>query len=169
MPALDSLNMDGDEDMPPPSTDRPGANPLKGKGGFKMNRLMWQNDMLIMTDSISIEIMRKTPEKQHLTTASTTALAQSAFGFHLNLDAALNSGYPAIMLVRMMVPELPLTNLRMTLQGNTSETVITTAKNNQNILMTWLGFANQMGGFLGGMLKGKDAPAEQYDDEDEKK
>jgi hypothetical protein len=168
IPELDSLNMDGDGDMPPPSTDRPSPNPLKGKGGFKMNRLMWQNDMLIMTDSISIEIMRKTPEKQHLTTESTTAMAQSAFGFHLNLDAALNSGYPAIMLVRMLVPELPMTNVRMTFQDKGSDMVITTAKKNENVLMTWLGFVNQMSGFLGGMLQGKDAPAEQYDDDEKK-
>jgi hypothetical protein len=167
-PELDSLNMDGDGDMPPPSTDRPSPNPLKGKGGFKMNRLMWQNDMLIMTDSISIEIMRKTPEKAPIATESTTELAKSSFGFHLNLDAALNSGYPAIMLVRMLVPELPLTNLRMTFQDKGSDTVITTAKNNENVLMTWLGFVNQMSGFLGGMLKGKDAPAEQYDDDEKK-
>jgi hypothetical protein len=167
-PELDSLNMDGDGDMPPPSTDRPSPNPLKGKDGFKMNRLMWQNDMLIMTDSISIEIMRKTPEKQHLTTESTTAVAQSAFGLHLNLDAALKSGYPAIMLVRMLVPELPLTNLRMTFQEKGTDTVITTAKNNENILMTWLGFVNQMSGFLGGMLNGKDAPAEQENDDEKK-
>ena len=170
---LDSLSMgnehlNGDNEMPPPSADRPGPNPLKGKGGFKMNRLMWQNDMLIMTDSISIEIMRKTPEKAAVATESTTELSKSSFGFHLNLDAALNSGYPAIMLVRMMVPELPMTNMRMNFKDGMSETVITTAKNNENILMTWLGFANQMGGFLGGMLKGKDAPAEQYDDDEKK-
>jgi hypothetical protein len=168
IPELDSLNMDGDNDMPPPSTDRPSPNPLKGKGGFKMNRLMWQNDMLIMTDSISIEIMRKTPEKQQLATESTTAVEQSAFGFHVNLDAALNSGYPAIMLVRMLVPELPITNLRMTFQDKGSDTVITTAKKNENILMTWLGFVNQMSGFLGGMLNGKDAPAEQENDDEKK-
>jgi hypothetical protein len=170
MPALDSVRIvdEAEEEMPPPSTDVPGANPLKGKGGFKMNRLMWQKDMLIMTDSISIEIMRKTPEKQHLATESTTALAQSAFGFHLNLDAALNSGYPAIMLVRMMVPELPLTNLRMTFQDKSSDMIITSAKNNENVLMTWLGFVDKMSGFLGGMLKGKDAPTEQ-ENEDEKK
>jgi hypothetical protein len=169
VPPLDSLDMQYEEDMPAPSTDRPGANPLKGKGGFKMNRLMWQNDMLIMTDSISIEIMRKTLDKPQAATESTTELAQSAFGFHLNLDAALNSGYPAIMLVRMMVPELPMSNLRMTFKDKTSETVITTSKNNENVLMTWLGFVNQMGGFLEGMLKGKEAvPAEQYEDEEKK-
>ena len=134
-----------------------------------MNRLMWQKDMLIMTDSISIEIMRQTKEEPQPATESTTELSKSSFGFHLNLDAALNSGYPAIMLVRMMVPELPITNLRMTFKDKTSETVITTAKNNENVLMTWLGFVNQMGGFLGGMLKGKDAPpAEQYDDDEKK-
>ncbi|MEY4935413.1 MAG: hypothetical protein RIS64_1772 [Bacteroidota bacterium] len=173
VPQLDALDkdkthLDGDNDneMPPPSADMPAPNPLKGKGGFKMNRLMWQNDMLIMTDSISIEIMRKTPEKAYTATESTTELAKSAFGFHLNLDAAMNSGYPAIMLVRMMVPELPMTNLRMNFKDGMSETVITTAKNGENVLMTWLGFVNQIGGFLGGMLKGKDAPpAEQYDDE----
>ncbi len=165
----DSLGIQYEEDMPPPSTDRPSPNPLKGGGGFKMNRLMWENDMLIMTDSISLEIMRKTLDKPQSATESTTELAQSAFGFHLNLDAALNSGYPAIMLVRMMVPELPMSNLRMTFKGKTSETVITTAKNNENVLMTWLGFVNQMGGFLQGMLKGKEAPpAEQYDDDEKK-
>jgi Domain of unknown function (DUF4836) len=165
-PKLDSLNMD--EEMPPPSMDRPSPNPLKGKGGFKINRLMWQNDMLIMTDSISIEIMRKTVEKPQMATESTTALAQSAFGLHLNLDAALKSGYPGVMLIRMMIPELPMSNLYMTFQEKGTNTVITTAKNNENVLMTWLGFANQMGSLLGGMFKDKGAPAEQQNDDEKK-
>jgi hypothetical protein len=168
MPAMDSLNHEAEEDMPPPSVDRPSPNPLKGKSGFKMNRMMWQNNMLIMTDSVSIEIMRKTPETAYTASESTTELAKSSFGFHLNLDAALKSGYPAIMLVRMMMPELPIADLRMTVQERGADTVITSSKNSENILMTWLGFANQMGGFLGGMLKDKDAPAEQYDDDEKK-
>jgi hypothetical protein len=165
MPKIDSLD---DNTMPPPSADMPSPNPLKGKGGFKMNRWLWQNDMLIMTDSISIAIMRKTVDKPRLATESTKALAQSAFGFHLNLDAALNSGYPGVMLIRMMIPDLPMSNLHLTFEEKGTNTIITTAKNNENILMTWLGFVNQMGSLLGGLFKDKGAPVEPQQDDEKK-
>jgi hypothetical protein len=158
----DSLNMETDIEMPPPNADMPSPNPLKGKAGFKMNRMLWQNDMLIMTDSSSAEIMRQALDKPIEAIESTTELAKSAFGLHLNLDAALSSGYPAIMLVKMMLPNLPISDLRMTMGDKGADTVITSAEKNENIMMTWLRFANQIGGFFGGMLN---APAEPNEDE----
>jgi hypothetical protein len=138
--------------------------PAKKKGpNLKMNQVMWDNDFLIFTDSLSVVALKQPVATTFTSIESTKALSSSSFGFHLNLNAAMESGYPMLAMVRMMVPELPLSDMRIVYNEKGAETVILSDKQSENILMTWFGFANQMSGFLENMLK--DKPTESQEDD----